>query len=74
MSQLKYSNGTVEELVVPWAERYSRVTTLMTGFVIKLLEVCPTAQGVYPLKRLFWSTVNVHVCKYLGEALDAASS
>jgi hypothetical protein len=29
--QLKYSDGTVEELVVPWAERYSRVTTLMTG-------------------------------------------
>ena len=25
--QLKYSDGTVEELVVPWAERYSPVTT-----------------------------------------------
>jgi transposase len=40
--QLKYADGTVEELVVPWAERYSRVTALMTGFVIKLLQVCPT--------------------------------
>jgi transposase len=29
--QLKYSDGTVEELTVPWAERYSRITTLMTG-------------------------------------------
>ena len=56
--QLKYSDGTVEELVVPWAERYSRVTTLMTGFVIKLLEVCPTTQGVCKLTRLSWSTVN----------------
>ena len=56
--QLKYADGTVEELVVPWAERYSRVTTLMTGFVIKLLQVCPTTQGVCNLTRLSWSTVN----------------
>ena len=56
--QLKYSDGTVEELVVPWAERYSRVTTWMTGFVIKLLEVCPTTQGVCNLTGLSWSTVN----------------
>ena len=56
--QLKYSDGTVEELVVPWAERYSRVTTLMTGFVIKLLQACPTTQSVCDLTRLSWSTVN----------------
>jgi transposase len=57
VSQLKYSDGTVEELAVPWAERCSRVTTLMTGFVIKLLEVCPTNQGVCKLTRLSWCTV-----------------
>ena len=56
--QLKYSNGTVEELAVPWAERYSRVTLLMEAFVIKLLQVCPTTQGVCDLTRLAWSTVN----------------
>jgi len=56
--QLKYSDGTVEELTVPWAERYSRVTTMMAGFVIKLLEACPTTQGVCTLTRLSWSTVN----------------
>ena len=56
--QLKYSDGTVEELVVPWAERYSRVTTLMTGFVIKLLQACPTTQSVCTLTRLSWGTVN----------------
>ncbi len=41
--QLKYSDGTVEELTVPWAERCSRATTMMAGFVIKqLLEACTT--------------------------------
>ena len=56
--QLKYADGTVEELTVPWAERYSRVTTLMAAFVIKLLEACPTTQAVCTLTRLSWSTVN----------------
>jgi transposase len=56
--QLKYSDGSVEELTVPWADRYSRVTTLMETFVIKLLEACPTTQAVCALTRLSWSTVN----------------
>jgi transposase len=56
--QLKFGDGTVEELTVPWAERYSRVTTMMAGFVIKLLEACPTTQAVCTLARLSWSTVN----------------
>ena len=56
--QLKYADGTVEELKVPWAERYSRVTTLMAAFVIKLLQACPTTQAVCTLTRLSWSTVN----------------
>jgi transposase len=56
--QLKYSDGTVQELAVPWAERYSRVTLLMEAFVVKLLQVCPTTKGVCELTRLAWSTVN----------------
>ncbi len=56
--QLKYSNGTVEELTVPWADRYSRVTLLMAGCVIKLLQVCPTTKGVCEFTRLSWSAVN----------------
>ena len=56
--QLKYSDGTVEELAVPWAERYSRVTLLMEAFVVKLLQACPTTQGVCDLTRLAWSTIN----------------
>ena len=58
MPQLKYSDGTVAELAVPWAERYSRVTTLMEGFVIKLLEACPNTTSVCDLTRLSWGTVN----------------
>jgi len=56
--QLKYSDGSVQELAVPWAERYSRVTTLMEGFVIQLLEACPTTHSVCGLTGLGWSTVN----------------
>ena len=56
--QLKYGDGTVEELTLPLAQRYSRVTTLMAAFVIKLLEACPTKPAVCTLTRLSWSTVN----------------
>src|ERR1019366_5913771 len=56
--QLKYSNGKVEELAVPSAERYSRVTLLMEAFVVKLLQVCPTTKGVCKITRLSWSTIN----------------
>ena len=56
--QLKYSDGTVQELAIPWAERYSRVTLLMEAFVVKLTQVCPTTKGVCELTRLAWSTVN----------------
>ena len=56
--QLKYSDGAVQELAVPWAERYSRVTLLMEAFVVKLLQACPTTKGVCELTRLSWGTVN----------------
>lgn len=55
--QLKYADGKVEELAVPWAERYSRVSTLLAAFVIQLLEACPSTQAVCMLTRLSWSTV-----------------
>ena len=56
--QLRFSNGKVQELAVPWAERYSRVTLLMDAFVVKLLQACPTTKAVCELTRLSWSTVN----------------
>src|ERR1035437_4944298 len=56
--QLKYSDGSVEELTVPWAERYSRVTNLMEAFVLKLLEACQNTKKVCSLCGLSWHTVN----------------
>ena len=67
--QLKYGEGTVEELTVPWAERYSRVTNMMAGFVIKLLEACPTTQAVCTLARLSWSTVNAIMVSAVGRGM-----
>ena len=56
--QLKYSDGSVQELAVPWAERYSRVSTLMEAFVLKLLEACQNTKQVCGLTGLSWSTIN----------------
>ena len=61
--QLKYSDGRVEELTVPWAERYSRVTTLMEAFVLALLQACPNTKRVCSLTRLSWHTVNAIMIK-----------
>ncbi len=61
--QLKYSDGRVEELTVPWAERYSRVTTLMEAFVLALLQACPNTKRVCSLTGLSWHTVNAIMIK-----------
>jgi transposase len=56
--QLKYSDGTVEELSVPWAGRYERISTLMQAFVLKLLQACSNTQRVAELTGLSWDSVN----------------
>jgi transposase len=56
--QLKYSNGQVQELVVPWADRFARVSKLLQAFVIRLLQACPNTTKVCALTRLSWGTVN----------------
>ena len=56
--QLKYSDGTVEELAVPWSDRYSRVSVLMEAFVLTLLDACSNTKKVCEITRLSWSTVN----------------
>ena len=61
--QLKYSDGRVEELTVPWAERYSRVTILMEAFVLALLQACPNTTRVCALTGLSWHTVNTIMIK-----------
>ena len=50
-AQLKFSDGTVDELTVPQEQPHSQVTTLMAAFVIKLLEACPTIKTVCTLIR-----------------------
>jgi transposase len=61
--QLKYSTGQVEELKVPWADRYSRVSQLMQAFVVRLLQACPTINRVCELVNLSWDTVNTIMVK-----------
>lgn len=56
--RVKYGSGRVEEVVVPWAERYSRITKLMEGFVVQLLEAASNVKRVAELLRLDWHTVN----------------
>ena len=56
--QLKYSDGKVEELAVPWSDRYSRVSVLMEAFVLTLLDACSNTKKVCEITRLSWSTVN----------------
>ena len=60
------SNQCRVHKTVPWAERYSRVMTLMVAFVIKLLEACPTTKSVCALTRVL--TVPVRLPKGLLES------
>ena len=41
---VKYADGRVEEVAVPWAERYSRVSKLMEAFVIRVLQAASSLQ------------------------------
>jgi transposase len=56
--RVKYQSGRVEEVTVPWAERYSRITRMMEGFVIQLLVAASNVTRVASLLRLDWHTVN----------------
>ena len=56
--RVKYHSGRVEEVAVPWAERYSRITRLMEAFVIQLLVAASNVKRVAALLRLDWHTVN----------------
>jgi transposase len=56
--RVKYDSGRVEEVAVPWAERYSRITRLMEAFVIQLLVAASNVKRVADLLMLDWHTVN----------------
>jgi transposase len=61
--QLKYSNGDVQELAVPWAEKYARVSLLMQAFILRLLQACPDTKKVSQLTGLAWGTINTIMVK-----------
>lgn len=42
--RLRYEDGSTEEVTVPWAERYSRLSKLMESFVIQVVESCHTVK------------------------------
>jgi transposase len=53
-----HADGRVEEVAVPWAERYQRVTKLLAQAVIVWLQACGNVDKVAAIMRLDWSTVN----------------
>jgi len=55
---VKYADGRVEEVAVPWAERYSRVSKLMQAFVIRVLEAASSVQEEATLLGMGWEQVN----------------
>ena len=55
---VKYADGRVEEVAVPWAERYQRVTRLMAQAVVVWLQACGSVSQVAKVMRLHWHTVN----------------
>ena len=67
--QLKYSDGTVKELPVPWADRYARVSLSMEAFVVELLQACPNIKSVCSLTDLSWKTVDTIVKKAVERGL-----
>lgn len=56
--RLKYSNGQVQTLAVPWAERFACGSNLRRAFVNRLLQACLNAKKICALTGLSWTTVN----------------
>ncbi len=55
---VKYRDGTIEEVAVPWADRYQRFTKLLEQVVIMWLGACGNVDKVASTMRLDWQTVN----------------
>lgn len=56
--RVKYADGSVEEVAVPWAERFSRLTRLMEAFVIRVLQASRSVSEAARLVGLGWEQVN----------------
>lgn len=55
---VKYQDGHIEEIAVPWAGRFQRITHLLTQAVIMWLQACGNVSKVAEIMRLDWQTVN----------------
>jgi len=51
---VKHQDGSIEEIAVPWAERYQRITKLLAQAVILWLEACGNVSKVAEIMRLDW--------------------
>jgi len=51
-------NCGVKVVGVPWADKYSRFTTLFEAFAISVLECCDTVSAARPILRLSWNKLH----------------
>lgn len=68
--RVKFADGKTAEVAVPWAQRYSRVTKLMEGFVIQLLQACSSIARVSKLIGLDWHTINTVMIRAVERGLS----
>ena len=55
---VKHQDGSIEEIAVPWAERYQRITKMLAQAVILWLQACGNVSKVAEIMGLDWGTVN----------------
>lgn len=55
-TSVKHQDG-IEEIAVPWAERYQRITKLLAQAVVLWLQACGYVSKVAEMMRLDWNTV-----------------
>ena len=55
---VKHRDGSIEEVAVPWADRYQRVTQLLAQVVTICLQACGNVTQVAEIMRLDWQAVN----------------
>lgn len=56
--RIKREDGSTEVVNVPWAERFSRLTRMMEGFVIQVLQASSSVSKASQLLGLSWETVD----------------
>ena len=61
---VKYRDGKIEEVAVPWADRYQRFTKLMEQAVIIWLRACGIVDKVAATMRLDWQMVLLNYLKH----------